>query len=150
MKNLRFLCTTQGPLILYAPFGQWFKPTDFLSVNPSSNLGRSTNGLAWSKEASGPCKTRVVSSILIGSTKNSALSNNWFSSPVFQVGNSGSSPDSATKIWGHMYQGGEWVLQTCWKDSISFGSTKLCLGIQSWEWTGLKIPEIRFDSGTWH
>ena len=32
---------------------------------------------------------------------NSALSNNWFSSPAFQVGNSGSSPDSATKILGH-------------------------------------------------
>lgn len=26
-----------------------------------------------------------------------ALSNNWFSSPAFQVGNSGSSPDGATK-----------------------------------------------------
>lgn len=30
-----------------------------------------------------------------------ALSNNWFSSPAFQVGNSGSSPDSATTIWDH-------------------------------------------------
>ena len=41
-----------------------------------------------------------------------ALSNNWFSSSAFQVGNSGSSPDSATKnFWARMYPGGELALQ---------------------------------------
>ena len=37
---------------------------------------------------------KVVGSIPTPATM--ALSNNWFSSPAFQVGNSGSSPDSAT------------------------------------------------------
>ena len=40
----------------------------------------------------------VVGSIPTPATM--ALSNNWFSSPAFQVGNSGSSPDSATNIFG--------------------------------------------------